>query len=102
MSNASHRNEVDAIKAPRIPWGHLAAVVVLIVTLFAGLMLAASLMAPPAQAGTVSYLRPAVAAAGELHTSRQVTVFTRFLTLHAGASMGIDPAAHWVQTDNRG
>lgn len=60
MSNATHRHS-EAVKAPRIPWGHALAVAVLIAALFAGLMLASALTTP-ANAGT-GYLSPAVTAA---------------------------------------
>jgi hypothetical protein len=77
MSNASHRHVKAAVKTPRVPWGHLAAVAVLIGALFAGLMLAASLTAPPAQAST-SYLVPAVTAAKAVGHGR-VTQWQRVL-----------------------
>lgn len=63
MSNTSHRHvKADAIKTPRVPWGHAVAVAVLIGALFAGLMLAASLASPPAQASTGYPIPPVVAA----------------------------------------
>jgi hypothetical protein len=88
MSTGTHRKTsaakpVEPVKFG-IPWMHALAIAALVLALFGGLMLAASLT-NPVQAST-AMLSPAVSAV-------KTDSFTRYLTTVNSSGMGINPAA---------